>query len=370
MKTTTGMGARRQNILSAVALSIFVASIESFCLRTTPVPRLKMQGKSFLKRDLRAFSTTESSSSSTIKITDGNTTTNEAAQNSNPADRVAVIVCPAQFCVPEDYIVLEENLKSFLGDDKISTVKVAPLPRTEWIKVAKQLPTKNFLDATLPVYKTLDWYFEAIEKAISEAIAEEGTDVNLCLVGHSIGGWVARAYLGGLAKKSTAVERWTNEKCTSLITLGTPHISPDSALVDQTRGLLREIDETQGCCTESLKERGIDITCVCSSGLSGNLLTTNVEELVAATSYLPLLGRLGNDVVGDGIVPLDLAFMQGSRRITIEKCSKTGEAVRHSHVLPTPYNLWNGYAPSIKLPGNFVSYVSEGVIHQWAQYIR
>jgi hypothetical protein len=162
------------------------------------------------------------------------------------------------------------------------------------------------------------------------------------------------------------------EKVSSLITLGTPHINPSSALVDQTRGLLEEIAKEPSCSSKALMERGVDITCVCSSSLPGKFLTTNVEEFVAASSYLPLLGRAGGDVFGDGIVPLDLAFMeQPARRIVIQSCSDTGRPIRHSHVLPTPWNLLDGYAPSIKLDDtDAVSYVSSSVVSQWAQYIR
>jgi hypothetical protein len=119
------------------------------------------------------------------------------------SNRVAILVCPAQFCVPDDYNILFENI-SKLDSNKmpfeIATCRVAPLPRTEWIKVARQLPTKNFWDATLPVHETLGWYFDAIETAMADIFAEEGPDVNVCIVGHSIGGWVARAYLGGLSR--------------------------------------------------------------------------------------------------------------------------------------------------------------------------
>jgi hypothetical protein len=234
------------------------------------------------------------------------------------------------------------------------------------------LPTRDFLEAKLSPQKTLDWYFNAIDKAVAEILAVEGDDVNLCIIGHSIGGWVARAYLGGLAQSSTAVHRLAVEKCSSLITLGTPHVSPEDALVDQTRGLLRAISESPSCQPQALADRGIDITCVCSSGLGANFVTTNVEELVAASSYLPLLGRIHKDIRGDGIVPLDLAFMDPpSRRVIVDECSKSGQVVRHSHVVPTPWNLLNGYTPSIKLPDDsFPSYISEGVITQWAQYIR
>lgn len=116
--------------------------------------------------------------------------------------RVAVLLCPAQFCVPADYEVLFENLRDQdRGKDasEIGLCRVALLPRTEWIKVARNLPTRSFLQAQLPVHSTLSWYFDAMENALSEIYAREGPDVNVCIIGHSIGGWVARAYLGGLS---------------------------------------------------------------------------------------------------------------------------------------------------------------------------
>ena len=157
--------------------------------------------------------------------------------------RVAVLLCPAQFCVPLDYTELLDTIQSSLSSSsqhnvEIVATRVAPLPRTEWIKVAKQLPTKNFIDANLSVRVTLDWYFEAMERGLSELMAESGNnnDVEICVIGHSIGGWVARAYLGGLSGSSTAIYRLAKDRISSLITLGTPHSSPSSALVDQTRG--------------------------------------------------------------------------------------------------------------------------------------
>jgi hypothetical protein len=129
-------------------------------------------------------------------------TAKERTSQSAKSSKVAVLLCPAQFCVPVDYEVLFENLKKVERADgpQIATCKVAPLPRTEWIKVAKSLPTKAYLEGNLPVDKTLSWYFDAIENALSEIFAEEGPDVSICLIGHSIGGWVARAYLGGLSR--------------------------------------------------------------------------------------------------------------------------------------------------------------------------
>jgi len=300
---------------------------------------------------------------------------NEQDPTKKQRRRTSILVCPAQFCVPDDYQDFFSCLSSLSASDpslpEIGTCRVAPLPRTEWIKVAKQLPTSAFLRGELNVTVTLDWYFQAMEKAITEILAEEGEQANICIIGHSIGGWVARAFLGGLSLSSTALHKIAQERCTSLITLGTPHVSPETALVDQTRGLLRAIDQSPECKAEALAKRGIDVTCVCSSSLSGNFWTANVEELVAASSYLPLLGRLDETVKGDGIVPLELAFLEEpARHLIIEECPATNKSVRHSHVIPTPWNLWDGYASSIRLPDDLPSYVSEGVVPLWAKYIQ
>lgn len=299
--------------------------------------------------------------------------------------KVALLLCPAQFCVPDDYSDLWETLPSHIDvseDDKTTTrlvinkklSRVIPLSRRDWIKVSKQLPTQDFIDANLRVHKTLDWYFDAIEEGLSDIFDAQEVD-SICIVGHSIGGWVARAYLGGLSRSSTAVSRMALKKnmISSFITLGTPHKSPDTALVDQTRGLLREIAETPSCASKTIvEELGIDTTCVCSSSLAGNFFTTNIEEFVAASSYLPLLGKTDSSVKGDGIVPLDLAFMEEpAKRVVLSECPKTGKPIRHIHVLPTPWNLWDPFAKSIQLDDvDATSYVSPDIVAEWSRYIR
>jgi hypothetical protein len=176
-------------------------------------------------------------------------------------------------------------------------------------------------------------------------------------------------------RSSTAVSKIAleNNMISSFITLGTPHESPDTALVDQTRGLLREIAETPSCSSNTLvNEKGIDTTCVCSSSLAGNFFTTNIEEFVAASSYLPLLGKTDASVKGDGIVPLDLAFMEEpARRVVLPECPTTGRPIRHIHVLPTPWNLWDPSAKSISLnDADATSYVSPDIVAEWSQFIR
>ncbi|KAL7555100.1 hypothetical protein ACHAWF_018712, partial [Thalassiosira exigua] len=82
-------------------------------------------------------------------------------------------------------------------------------------------------------------------------------------------------------------------------------------------------------------------------------------------------GKGGPGRAGDGIVPTELAFMESpARRVEIERCSETGSAVRHAHVLPTPWNLIDGGAPSLSLPDDIVWYGSPGVLGQWLKYIE
>jgi len=120
--------------------------------------------------------------------------------------KVSILLCPAQFCVPEDYQLLWDELRKqhhhYLQTSTtiIGTTLVAPLSRTDWIQVAKALPTSAFFNGRLPVHSTLDWYFDAIEQGISQILAKDGPDTNICIIGHSIGGWVARAYLGGCSR--------------------------------------------------------------------------------------------------------------------------------------------------------------------------
>lgn len=58
-----------------------------------------------------------------------------------------------------------------------------------------------------------------------------------------------------------------------------------NALVDQTRGLLKNIENSPTCSKESMK---IPVNNIASNGVQGKLLTTNVEELIAASGYWSL----------------------------------------------------------------------------------
>ena len=70
---------------------------------------------------------------------------------------------------------------------------------------------------------------------------EEDADVEISVVAHSIGGWIARVWISEWCDESL------RDRVKALVTLGSPHNEPPQdtlmAKLDQTRGLLRYINE-------------------------------------------------------------------------------------------------------------------------------
>merc|ERR1719231_1324763 len=85
------------------------------------------------------------------------------------------------------------------------------------------------------------FYMDETEKAVCSAFeASKGEKVTL--IGHSAGGWLARAIMGdGLWNGREGAP--SSELIDSLITLGSPHFPPTNHEADMTRGCLRFVDE-------------------------------------------------------------------------------------------------------------------------------
>jgi hypothetical protein len=324
---------------------------------------------------------------------------------------VSVLVCPAQFCVPVDYDDLLENIEEYFSnnnnddddddenqdfDFELGSLKVVSLPRTEWIKIAKSLPTMNYVKGSLKGRDALGWYYQAIEKAVAEIWSEQGDcgddegqqnnnsnrNHSICIIGHSIGGWVARGWLGGLGYTSTDVYRRAlrDGRISSFITLGTPHMTPPNnsnnnaaVAMDQTRGLLAEVEASRYCSSDYLvNEADIAVTTVCSGSIESKLATTDTRKLLAASSYLSQAGwKDGMNIKGDGITPLSLGLMEEpANRIVVETNDNEASPIWHAHVLPTPWNVLDPIGPSYELPEDSLWYGSREILPTWAPYIE
>lgn len=161
---------------------------------------------------------------------------------------------------------------------------------------------------------------------------------------HSIGGWIARAYLGEVCSPE---ER---QSFVSLTTLGSPHLPPEGEFwsnIDQTRGLLSYVTERfPGAYHPEIK-----YICVCGTSTPGDLVG-GIEESVAYVSYLPLCGQ--GESMGDGIVPESIAFLEGAVQVRLP-------GVKHASFIPTA-------GPSIRLP-NYVWYGSGPIVDKWLVHL-
>lgn len=285
-----------------------------------------------------------------------------AASFGNAETLRPVLLCPAQFGTQDDYEDLKVDLRN-----RGFALYVAPLSRFDWLRIVPNTLTPEFFTAQLRPSKTLGFFYEALDKAIAAIDADFGADTPFSVLGHSIGGWVARSYIGEVLGETAARAR-----IRSLVTLGTPHNAPPAdsfvAALDQTRGLLTYINSkfpsgkplpsTVVTCVAGKGTRSPESIAALLDGFQDKLWNNEVsrstllEELVALASYLPLSGNAFG-VDGDGLIPVDTALMPECAAIVLDDCN-------HAEFVPT-------IGQSLRLPSSYKWYGSPDLIDQWAK---
>lgn len=228
-----------------------------------------------------------------------------------------VIICPAQFAGKSgDYTALAEKLRQ-----RGHPVYLARLSVLDWLSIIKSAFTKAYFEGTLEPSKTLPFYMNAINEAVSRI----DTDKEFSILSHSIGGWVARAWLGEVASEDV------RKRCVKYVSLGTPHLAPPEesivAKVDQTRGLLNYINKLW----PGAHFDDIEYTCIASKAVSGKI-ELELNSLLAYASYFALSGQ--GDVEGDGITPVKAALLDGANEIVLDD-------IYHADFLPNPIGIRN-----------------------------
>lgn len=261
--------------------------------------------------------------------------------------RVAIIF-PAQLSTLEDYEDLSKAILAVTDGQVLSYP--APLARVSWpVGLIPSFFSRHYLTGDLKPSETLKFYFKKVDRAIERSLLENagGGEVEFVLVGHSIGGWVARAWLSGWANAAVKA------RVITLVTLGSPHNPPPVGSLfekfDQTRGLLKFINQNY----PGAYEEHVRYGSVIGGQISGAFPSLDAEKTLAFGSYLALAGE--GSVPGDGIIPIVTSQLEGAEQVTIE-----GEC-RHSNFVPSPIGK------SVKVPVQW--YGSQGVIQQWASFL-
>ena len=288
------------------------------------------------------------------------------------AQRPPVVILPGFGNADVDYKTPfnqpeESGFCAVLARRGFKDVTVVSLPRWEWIRVAGGLLDPDFwLGKQRPESLAYGWYVKRARQTIAAA-SERCGGARVLVIGHSAGGWLARATLGQ-GRWDTAVEGKDGTSATilardvvcGLVTLGAPHFPPPTGSPPcATRGALAYCDrEMPGAHLSNTgfalvsASAGVAYVTVAGAAIRGNaarpdgskgvdpsdptlpareLLSgaarTQADELyarrgegsaarVAFTNYQALSGD--GEAIGDGVIPVGCAHLPGALQLTLD----------------------------------------------------
>jgi pimeloyl-ACP methyl ester carboxylesterase len=192
------------------------------------------------------------------------------------------------------------------------TARVLPVDRRDWFNVARALLTPAFYAGTCTPREGYGWYLDRVATAVEQA-SEEAGGAQVTLVGHSAGGWLARAFLA-------SVPRATRARVSGLVSLGSPHTAPPAGVTDVTRGALGWLNTGWPGAFFAPEVRYISVagrTVTGRPGLAKDADGKRRPPAYAASSYSTLVGGDGDGVVGDAVVPLSVALLEGAQHVEL-----------------------------------------------------
>jgi len=252
------------------------------------------------------------------------------------SDAPPIIILPGFGNDQVDYISpngfpKEVGLQAALHRRGVGNVLVVPIDRLQWLNVARGLTDLKFVagDAQ-PEGPAFSWYVHkakaTVERAFAARHAVGADDARVVLLGHSAGGWLARALL------VTAGDEWVRQNVRGIVTLGAPHSSPPPSVPDQTRGTIPNVNRRQPG-AYFIKD-GIFYVTVSSARVVGDE-NGDAASKNGFTAYNLVLGE-GQGVKGDGFVPINAAFLDGAATVTLN-CYHSGGSAD-----PWPLDDWYG----------------------------
>ena len=209
----------------------------------------------------------------------------------------------------------------------VQRTSVVPIERSNWLNVARGLSDLQFVAGNAePEGPAFAWYIERA-RATVEAAVRAADEERVVLVGHSAGGWLARALC------VVAGDEWARRHVRGIVTLGAPHATPPPQVVDQTRGTIPAVNRRAPGAYLS-DAAGVFYVCATSAKVVGDA-QGDASARNAFTSYNLVLGR-GQGVVGDGFVPCECASLAGATQLTLDCYHSGGKAD------PWPKDDWYG----------------------------
>ena len=139
----------------------------------------------------------------------------------------------------------EVSLAAALERRGVGTVAVVPIERSQWLNVARGAGDLSFvLGDAQPEGPAYRWYLQTAKATVESTVAARraaqaaggDADARVVLIGHSAGGWLARALC------VCEGDDWAARHIRGIVTLGAPHsLGPEVA--DQTRGTVVNVNK-------------------------------------------------------------------------------------------------------------------------------
>lgn len=236
----------------------------------------------------------------------------------------------------------EGSIKNSLQSRGIEHVSIVPIKRSQWLNIARAVFTLDFWKNECKPCNLFDFYFKEVDRTVRDLQKKHQKPV--VLIGHSAGGWIARAILAdgkwGVRDEKDKDLFSSSDLVIGVVTLGAPHFPPAENTMCMTRGALKYVDtEYPGAFLQD--ECGIFYITVGGSAVMGNSAAPKgTPELFAAGSYKQVTGSTDELYVeaGDGVVPLKYTHLEGAQQITIPEAW---------HSIQAPSNEWYGGADKI-----------------------
>lgn len=217
-----------------------------------------------------------------------------------------------------DYMGTDRTQGEFirsLRQGGVQHVHCLDITRRCWLNVAKGVVSECGWKGTCEPNQVYSFYLERMKAKIFQLSHEHQSPC--ILVGHSAGGWLARALMADgtwNCPRNYPIQR----SICGLVTLGTPHSPPDRPYIDPSRGALSFVDRNYP--GAFLQHRGIFYLSVAGSAIRGDSsAAASNAEYFAAASYLRVNGNrlIYGEEDGDGIVPVSSALLSGAEQLVL-----------------------------------------------------
>jgi len=249
-----------------------------------------------------------------------------------------VLILPGFGNDSSDYTFDGSLVSSLLGRGwDASQIDVLRVERSDWLQVFLRgaLDLEFWKGNASPDRPAFRWYLERISEKV-QALEE---DESIILLGHSAGGWLARAAVGyGTEDEGLSLDL---DKIKGIVTLGAPNLPPPPTVMDMTRGALRITNEKF---PGAFHAPGTFYVTVIGNAVQGKkqerkspFEPTTVTGF-AFNSYEAVCGD--GTTIGDGVVPQCAAHVDGATQLDLD-----------------------GVFHSINVPDQW--YGSENVIDEW-----